>query len=102
MLASQPTTPPMTSHRMIPIALSFVRVIARSVHPRLPRASIRMQLVVKRLQTAAEDIGGASLVTIEMSQRGQDQAALDLIERGADPRMDSVDRALFSLRTAAQ
>src|SRR5688572_17927053 len=90
-LASQPTTPPITSHRMIPIALSFVCAsCARSVHAGMPRAPVGVQLVVKRLQAAAEHVGGAPLVALEMTERGENERALHFLERRSNAHADSV------------
>src|SRR5262245_24037050 len=101
MLASQPMTPPMTNHKMIPIVrllyscasvsglpstclfpgawysprprLDILQGTISSVHARIAFALIGVQLVVERLEAAAQHVGGAALVSFEVFQRGKDE-----------------------------
>src|SRR6187455_2886791 len=77
MLASQPTTPPITNQRISPIIFSLV-------HACVTLALVRVQFVVESLQTAAEHVGRTSLVALEMFERCKNEGALDLIERRAN------------------
>src|SRR5436190_12835030 len=83
MLASQPTTPPITNHRISPIIFSLV-------HARMTLALVRVQFVVESLEAAAQHIGRTSLVALEMFECRENEGALDLIERRADSNTNLV------------
>ena len=53
-------------------------------------ALVGVQFVVKGLEAAAENIGGTALVAFEVLERGQDEGAFDLLQRGADRQLDQV------------
>src|SRR6185436_10188513 len=92
MLASQPTTPPITNHRISPIIFSLV-------HARMTLALVRVQFVVESLEAAAKHIGRTSLVALEMFERRKNEGALDLIERRANGNTDFVV-AMYAGRVA--
>src|SRR5688572_27575511 len=61
-----------------------------SVHAAgVPLALVRMQLVVERLEAAAEHVGRAALVALEMLERREDESAFDLLERRPDGHADA-------------
>src|SRR5690349_17179088 len=128
MLASQPITPPMTNHKMIPMSRSpFCLPIPRrnlplppkpcnsslylaahrlgvplSVHAGVPLALIGVQLVVKRLQAAAEYVRRPALVALEVFEGREDEGALDFLERRPDGQLDQVIGRALAFRRVPQ